>query len=114
MDELPLTFLRYTLAGIFLLVGVAKLARATPIRQVFEGLGVSLGAMSAIGALEVAGAAGLLYVPAVRWAAILLTVLMVGAVGAHLKAKDSLTALIPPSLLLITLAVLNYLLWNPV
>ncbi|WP_330256940.1 DoxX family protein [Nocardia sp. NBC_00565] len=80
------------LAVGFLPLGAAKVLAVAPIRQRAEQLGFSVTAFRGIGALEIAGALGVL-VGIVWWplgatAGIGLVLLMIGALIAHAKVGD--------------------------
>jgi hypothetical protein len=91
------------LALAFLASGGAKLAGAQQMREGAEHLGFSFRSYQGIGALEVAGAAGLLiglaWAPLGVAAAAGLTLVMVGAVAFHARAKDPAARLSAPALL---------------
>jgi hypothetical protein len=80
------------LAVAFLGTGVMKVTGQAQIVEGLAHLGVSSGLTRLIGTLEVAGAAGMLVGLAVGWlgvaAAAGLFLLMVGAVGYHVRAGD--------------------------
>ncbi len=81
---ISLWILRVLTALAFLAAGGAKLAGAPPMVAVFATIGVGQWFRVLTGLLEVAGAIGLLIPRATFHAALLLAVVMVGAVGAHL------------------------------
>ncbi|MGV9665995.1 DoxX family protein [Nocardia niigatensis] len=87
------------LAGEFLFLGMGKLAAITPMRERAEHLGFTTTAYRIIGALEVAAAVGVLAglaSPSVGIAAgIGLTVLMTGAMAAHLRNRDGAMEIAP-------------------
>ncbi len=94
--------------------GGAKLAGVTTMRESAQHLGFSFSTYRVIGALEALGALGILIglYPgqpiAMRLgvaAAIGLAVLMLGAVGSHLRVRDSITGW-APALVLALLAVI--------
>lgn len=80
------------LAVAFVGAGASKLAGVPAMRETATHLGIPWPRYRSIGVLEVAGAAGLLIGLAVHalgaLAAICLTLLMIGAVAFHLRAKD--------------------------
>ena len=82
------------LAIPFAAIGSAKLLAVAPMRARAEHVGLSVEAYRVIGALEVAGAIGLvdgLAVPLLRTLAALgLLLLMAGAMVAHVRVKDGL------------------------
>lgn len=87
------------LAVPFTAIGAAKLAAVPSMRARAAHVGLSVGAYRVIGALEVAGAAGLVAgfaAPLLRtFAALGLLLLLVGAVVAHLRVKDGLEDMAP-------------------
>ncbi|MCX5046392.1 DoxX family protein [Aldersonia sp. NBC_00410] len=99
------------LAVVFLLLGVGKISATAPMRERAAHVGMSVSTYRGIGALEVAGAAGLLIgglVPAVGAAAgIGLLLLMGGAVATHVVNGDGLRAMMPA--LLVGVVTLAYL-----
>jgi hypothetical protein len=94
-----LMVLSILLAALFLLLGVAKVLALPRMRQLAEHAGFSVAAYRGIGALEVAGAAGLLLgltVPvlgALAGAGLLL--LLAGAVITHVRKRDGIRELAP-------------------
>ena len=94
-----LTVLSVLLAALFLLLGVAKVLALPRMRELAAHAGFSVAAYRGIGALEVAGAAGLLLgltVPllgASAGAGLLL--LLAGAVITHVRNRDGLRELAP-------------------
>jgi uncharacterized membrane protein YphA (DoxX/SURF4 family) len=80
------------LAVVFVFAGGSKLAGVKQMRDSAEHLGLSFPAYQRIGALEVAGAAGLViglwFAPLGIAAAAGLVLLMIGAVAYHIRAKD--------------------------
>lgn len=94
------TALTWTVAAIFAVVGLLKVLRIRWAVGNAEHLGFSPGAFAGIGALELAGAAGLLV--GLHWwrpigiaAAAGLVALMVGAVWALRRAGDRPVASVP-------------------
>lgn len=87
------------LALPFAAIGGAKLLAVPSMRTRAAHVGLGVGAYRVIGALEVAGAAGLVagfVVPLLRTcAAGGLLLLLVGAVVAHLRVKDGLEEMVP-------------------
>ncbi|PXY34577.1 invasion protein [Prauserella sp. PE36] len=98
------------LTAAFLSAGGARLAGVEPLRSYAGHLGLSTQVNRAIGALELAAAAGLIvgfwFRPAALVASIGLVVLMVGTVLRHLRAKDP-PAVAAPGASLGLLAVAN-------
>jgi DoxX-like protein len=86
-------------AAVFLALGGAKLAAIAPMRARAAHLGYSTRAYQAIGALEIAGAVGVLLgvvaPPRGALAAAGLLLLLAGAVVAHLRAGDNPPLLVP-------------------
>ena len=93
--------LKIIVAVGILLAGVAKLLGAKPIAEQFEEFGLAPWMKRAVGVLEVAGAAGLFIEPLALWAAIGLALLIIGAVGNHLKVKHPISQSAPAGLLFI-------------
>ena len=96
MSVLPAAAL---VAALFLALGGVKVAAIAPMRARAAHLGYSTRAYRAIGALEIAGAVGvllgLLAPPLGAMAAAGLLALLAGAVVAHLRNGDSPRLLIP-------------------
>ncbi|WP_040781311.1 DoxX family protein [Rhodococcus ruber] len=88
-----------SLALLYFTLGVSKMSAISPMRERAAHVGMSVGTYRGIGALEVAGAAGLLLgglVPALGAAAgVGLLLLMVGAVVAHVRNGDGLREMMP-------------------
>ena len=97
------------LAIAFGAIGSAKLLAVPSMRARAEHVGLGIDAYRAIGALEVAGAVGLVAgfsLPLLRaLAALGLLLLLVGAVVAHLRVKDGLKEM-APALVLGTLSAI--------
>ncbi len=104
-----MTILKYILSVLFTLAGMAKLFSAKPIKEQFEEFGLSSKLMLGIGALEILGAIGLQLKEWSIYATIGLLILMLGAVGNHLKVKHPISKVVPSFLLLIALAIILYL-----
>ena len=100
--------LKIIIAIGFLLAGSAKLLGAKPIAAQFEEFRLSPTIMKMIGLLEVAGAIGLFINPLTFWVAIGLALLMVGAIGNHLKVKHPFAQSAPASLLLVLSVLLIF------
>jgi len=102
MPALPLLAPAVLVAAAFFALGSAKVLALTPLRARAAHLGFSTDAYRAIGALEIAGAAGVLLglaVPALgALAAVGLLLLLAGAVVAHLRNGDN-PRLLAPALL---------------
>lgn len=94
-----LTVLSIGLAGVFAALGTAKLLAVSSMQARAAHVGLGVGAYRGIGALEVAGALGLLaglVVPGLGVAAgVGLVLLLLGAVTAHLRVGDSLKEAAP-------------------
>jgi len=90
------------IAAVFLALGSAKVLALAPMRARAAHLGFSTDAYRTIGALEIAGAAGVLLGLAVpplgALAAVGLLLLLAGAVLAHLRNGDN-PRLLAPALL---------------
>ena len=92
------------LAGVlivlFAALGLAKLAAAPPMRAAATHLGFTTAHYRGIGALELAGATGIALgalVPALGVAAAIgLILLMLGAVGAHVRNGDAVGQVVVP------------------
>ncbi|MGK3208704.1 DoxX family protein [Amycolatopsis sp. MEPSY49] len=86
-------------AAVFFLFGAAKLFALAPMRERAAHAGFSVTAYRGIGALEIAGAAGLLLGSAVpvlgALAAVGLLLLLAGAVVTHVRNRDSGSDLVP-------------------
>jgi DoxX-like family len=96
---------------IFALAGIAKLAAVPPMRAAADHLGFTVAQYRVIGALELAGAAGVAAGPAVPMlgiaAAVGLILLLLGAVVAHLTKRDRpLRILFPAAMAGIVIAYL--------
>jgi hypothetical protein len=87
------------LAALFLALGVAKLLALAPMRKLAADAGFSVRAYRGIGALEVAGAAGILLglvVPILGGlAGTGLLLLLTGALITHVRNRDGLRELAP-------------------
>lgn len=104
------TILAVTLAAAFVALGTAKLLALPSMQTRAAHVGFSVGAYRRIGALEVAGAIGLLagaYVPLLgTLAALGLLLLLAGAVITHLRNGDGIKEVAPALVLAILLGVL--------
>ncbi|MFD8236712.1 DoxX family protein [Streptomyces sp. NPDC059696] len=100
------TVLAVVLSLVFLPLGLAKIAAVPFMRQAAAHLGMSPGRYRVIGALEVAGATGLLLglalAPLGVAAAGGLAVLMAAAATVHLRHGDPLTQALPAAVLALT------------
>jgi hypothetical protein len=105
----PLVVLSVVLAAVFAMLGTAKLLAVPSMQTRAAHVGFTVAAYRRIGALEVAGALGLLVgvaVPDLRAAAGAgLLLLLGGAVTAHLRAGDGIKDAAPAVVLAILLAV---------
>jgi putative oxidoreductase len=99
--------LRGVLALAFLAAGGTKLAGMSPQPEHFTGWGYPLWFMYVTGLLEITGAIGLLVPRLVGPAALLLSGVMVGAVGT-LLAHGEVSQLLPPVIFLGLLLVIAY------
>jgi uncharacterized membrane protein YphA (DoxX/SURF4 family) len=99
--------LSIVVAAVFLGAGAAKLAGAKQVLQMRDRLGIGAQLYRVIGALEIAGAGGLLVglvVPPLGIAAAVgLSLLLIGAVAAHARAHDLRNA--PPAAVLLGVAI---------
>jgi hypothetical protein len=111
MPALPLLAAAVLVAAAFFALGSAKVLALAPLRARAAHLGFSTDAYRAIGALEIAGAAGVMLGLAVpplgALAAAGLLLLLAGAVVAHLRNGDNPRLLAPA--LLAGLLVVGYL-----
>ncbi len=104
--EILLLMIQILLGIAFILSGVAKFV-AKPMADEFIRYGYSSGFRKLTGFLEVAGAAAMIagiWVTSpdtALYAAILLVIVMVGAIYTHIKVKDPLGKSIAPLILLI-------------
>jgi uncharacterized membrane protein YphA (DoxX/SURF4 family) len=91
------------LALIFLASGIPKIIGAKLMHETAEHFSLPALAVRCIGALEVAGSAGLLvglpFAPLGIAAAIGLALLMAGAVTFHIREKDSATRIAAPAVI---------------
>lgn len=105
------TVLALVLAAFFASLGTGKVLAVPSMRQRAADIGYSVTAYRGIGALELAGALGLLVGIAVvplRWAAgVGLLLLLAGAVTAHLRRGDEPAAVAPAGVAAIV--VIGYL-----
>jgi hypothetical protein len=106
------TLLATVLITLFGVLGVAKLAAVPAMRSAAHHLGFSVAQYRVIGAFELAGVAGvalgLLVTPIGVAAGIGLTLLMLGAAGAHLARRDTPPRVLLP--LLVASVAVTYLL----
>jgi uncharacterized membrane protein YphA (DoxX/SURF4 family) len=104
------TILAASLAAIFVAFGTAKLLALPSMQTRAAHVGFTVDAYRGIGALEVAGAIGLLVgaaVPLLRaLAALGLLLLLMGAVATHLRVKDGIREAVPALVLGVLLAIL--------
>ncbi|MFF5978728.1 DoxX family protein [Streptomyces olindensis] len=100
------TTIAVALSLVFLPLGLAKITAVPFMRQAAAHLGMSPGLYRVIGALEVAGAAGLLFglasTPLGVAAAAGLAVLMVAAAVVHLRHGDPPVRALPAAVLALT------------
>jgi uncharacterized membrane protein YphA (DoxX/SURF4 family) len=92
------------LALVFLMAGGVKLLSKPALVQEFDQIGLGQWFRYFTGALEVTGAVCLLIPKLSRWAALLLAVVMIGAIIAHLTVLHSSPGLPIALLVLATLA----------
>ena len=97
------------LAVVFGVAGIAKIGGAPVMRTAARHLGFGVGQYRVIGALELAGAIGLLVglvVPGIGVAAAIgLGLLLIGAGAAHLVHRDAASRVAVPLLLVAVVAV---------
>ena len=100
--------LAVVLAAVFGVAGIAKMGGAPAMRTAARHLGFSVGQYRVIGALELAGAIGLLVGPVVPVigvaAAIGLGLLLIGAGTAHLAHRDAASRVTVPLVLVAVVA----------
>jgi len=97
--NIALWVLRVVLGLAFLGAGGAKLAGAPPMVAIFSKIGWGQGLRILTGALEVVGALGLFVPKFTTYAASLLALVMLGAIGFHLTTLGGNPA--PPIVLLV-------------
>ena len=101
--------LAVVLAVVFGVAGIAKIGGAPVMRKAARHLGFSVGQYRVIGALELAGAIGLLVglvVPAIGVAAAIgLGLLLIGAGAAHVVNRDGASRVAVPLVLVAVVAV---------
>jgi len=95
-----------TSASVFLVAAVAKLAGTMDEQFAAWGYGGRFALL--IGLLELAGALGLLLPRTAGWAALGLSVLMLGAIGTEVAHGDPVAALLPAGML----GLLSLVLWG--
>lgn len=93
-------------ASVFLVAAVAKLAGQ--MNAQFEAWGYDGRFALVIGVLELLGAIGLLLPRTAGWAALGLSVIMLGAIGTHVADGDPVAALLPAGML----GLLSLVLWG--
>jgi uncharacterized membrane protein YiaA len=98
--RIPIVTLTVIIASVLIAVALPKLLGQGQMRDRMTHLGVSTGLTRVIGALELAGIAGLLvglfWWPLGVAAAVGLTLLLIGAAGYHLRAKDPVAVAVVP------------------
>ncbi|WP_328348270.1 DoxX family protein [Micromonospora sp. NBC_00421] len=114
--RIPIITLTVIIASVLISVALPKLLGQGEMRKRMAHIGVSAGLTRTIGALEVAGIAGLLlgllWWPLGVAAAVGLTLLLIGAAVYHLRAKDPVSMVAVPvafALAAAALAVLHIL-----
>jgi uncharacterized membrane protein YphA (DoxX/SURF4 family) len=107
VGRVALWVLQVALAVVFVAAGGAKLAGAPAMVQLFDAVGVGQWLRHVTGLLEIAGAV-LLLVPALAGlGALLLAVVMVGAVAAHLLVLHTPPAPLPLLVALVIIAAVR-------
>jgi hypothetical protein len=100
--HLTTTILMGLLALPLIATGTMKLLNNVTARGSADHLGISVNLSRAIGLAEIAGAAGLIlgiiFVPLAILTATAVLILMIGAVGYHIRAHDACTAILPAAL----------------
>ena len=91
----------------FLAAGVSKLAGATAMVELFDKVGLGQWFRYVTGLLEVVGAIGLLISRYAFYAAVLLVIVMIGAIIAHVTVLGSSPA--APLVLLVLTGIIAYL-----
>lgn len=108
------TALQVLLGAIFLFSGIAKLTGS--VGDLRTDLDIPTWFWTTTGAIEVAGAVGLLLALRVTWlaapAALGMAGVMVGAIVAHLRAGDMSAVLISPAMLLLLSLVIVSVRWD--
>jgi hypothetical protein len=93
--------------------GVPKLLQLRAIRRSAEHLGLSAGPHRMIGAAEVAAAIGFVigiaFPPLSIVTGVAVCLLMCGALGYHMKARDNVLAMLPAALTAVTAVVVGLL-----
>ena len=105
-----LWFLQAASAAMFVMAGVSKLAGAESMVHVFAAVGLGQWLRYFTGALEVTGAVALLLPAFTGLGALWLTVVMVGAVTAHLTVLGGNPAV--PAALLVAMAIVAWGRWE--
>lgn len=100
--------LRYGLAALFLAAGIAKLAGIEIMRSMFEHFGYPQDFRLLVGAVESAGAIGLLIPRLAFGSALVLGAVMIGAIASHLL-RDPVYMALPAAA---TLALLLVVAWR--
>jgi putative oxidoreductase len=101
-----LWFLQIAAAGLFFFAGGSKLAGGAQMIQMFGAIGIGQWFRYLTGSLEVIGAAGLLFPATAPFAALMLAVVMIGAVLSHLFVIGGSPAM--PAVLLLAMAVVAW------
>ena len=104
MRRATLWILTVVAAAMFLLAGTLKLIGVPMQVELFGTIGIGQWFRYVTGVLEVGGAIGLFIAPLAPFAALLLAVVMVGAILTHLFIAGG-SPLIPMALLAITIAI---------
>ena len=87
--------LSLSLVGLFCAAGYAKIIGAPQMVECFQKFGYSESFRMLIGAIEIAGAALLIFPKTSAAAAWILVCVMLGAMGSHLTHHEYLAALVP-------------------
>lgn len=103
--------LKYVVVATFLIFGSAQLLQAKPIVEQFEEFGLPSWTASVVGVVQIAGAIGLLVNGVALPIAIGLVLVMIGAVGFHVRAKHPMPKLAPALIVLALTSTLAYSLW---
>jgi len=89
----------YLAALVFAVAAVAKLGGW--MSDAFAAWGYSIGLMIAVGVVELTGAIGLVYERLRGWAALILGIVMLGAVATHLSHGDTDLVVVPIAMLVL-------------
>ena len=100
------------LTVFFVFVGGAKLFRAKPLNDQFIEFGLPGAPILIVGFLEVAGGIALLFPATTLYAAIGLFLLVLGAIGNHIKVKHPFKSMMPAIVASTALVILSLITLN--